>query len=276
MRIKLLLRVSEKSKRTTFNYQYPLSAWIYKILSRSSPAYSNFLHNMGYVGPDGKLRKLFTFSGLFFRPKAMPDARSLKIKRGSLATLYISSPMINEFIQHFVTGLFRKQQFTIADRTASTEFIVEQVETLPVPQFKSKSHFIAKSPIVLTTPLKNGPSRRAYYYRPTDTGLSEAVRKSLLKKHSAVHGHPPSNDKLEFALDHKAIERHGGPKSITRRHIIRDGYPDATDVIGFIAPFELDGSTELMRTAWECGIGDKCSMGFGCVELSNKHVLDHN
>jgi len=46
---------------------------------------------------------------------------------------------------------------------------------------------------------------------------------------------------------------------------VKEGRPDQTNVKGFLAPFTLSGSVELMRTAWEAGLGDKCSMGFGCV-----------
>ena len=47
------------------NYQYPLSAAIYKVLHQADEAYSLFLHETGYRKADSlKTFKLFTFSDL--------------------------------------------------------------------------------------------------------------------------------------------------------------------------------------------------------------------
>ncbi|MFQ6116059.1 MAG: CRISPR-associated endoribonuclease Cas6, partial [bacterium] len=64
MRIKLSLRPKGKTTQIPINYQYPLSAAIYKILQQASPAYAEFLHDKGYPAPSGRLMKLFTFSRL--------------------------------------------------------------------------------------------------------------------------------------------------------------------------------------------------------------------
>jgi len=267
MRIKLTLRAIAKSTNLPFNYQYPLSAAIYNILSHSSPEYSDFLHNQGYIGPDNKPRKLFTFSRLFFTPKCRPRGSALKVIPNSRATLYISSPMLRDFVQHFVIGLFSNQHIEIAGPHSKSVFFVEQVETIPEPEFTSPCRFRALSPIVLTTQIDTANGLQTYYYRPFDGGLSNAVRESLVHKHETVYGEPPQDTSLEFSIDKDYIDKRGGPKRVSKLITIREGFSDATKVKGFIAPFTLTGSTELMRTAWECGLGDKCSMGFGCVEL---------
>ncbi len=265
MRLKLTL-FAENPERIPCNYQYPLSAAIYKLLSQSSPEYSEFLHDHGYTGPDGKPRKLFTFSGLFITPKPGTRGDCLQLRPRSTAVLLISSPMINDFVQHLVMGLFSNQVIEIGGGGARTAFAVRQVEVLPEPVFTETTRFIARSPIVVTTVTDSPKGRQTYYYRPMDGELSGAARLSLLKKHLMVYKRPPENDDLVMRIDRDYIRDRGGEKKVSRLIRLREGQPDRTDVKGFMCPFTLTGSTELMRTAWECGLGDKTSMGFGCIE----------
>ncbi len=65
MKFKLLLRCTQPQNTIPLNYQYPLSAAIYKILNRADAAYAQFLHDTGYRKTDSlKSFKLFTFSDL--------------------------------------------------------------------------------------------------------------------------------------------------------------------------------------------------------------------
>lgn len=65
MRIKLSLRSINGYCSIPINYQYPLSAAIYKILSHGSDEYADWLHDRGYLTADGKPMKLFNFSKFF-------------------------------------------------------------------------------------------------------------------------------------------------------------------------------------------------------------------
>ncbi len=49
--------------------------------------------------------------------------------------------------------------------------------------------------------------------------------------------------------------------------VIKEGMPEETKRKAFESYLTLTGSTELMRTAWECGLGEENSMGFGMVEV---------
>jgi CRISPR-associated endoribonuclease Cas6 len=63
MRFKLTLYTRQIQPQLTLNYQYPLSAAVYKIIERSDAAFSELLHNTGY-GKGHKSFKLFTFSDI--------------------------------------------------------------------------------------------------------------------------------------------------------------------------------------------------------------------
>lgn len=269
MRIKLSLR-TDTAGWLTLNYQYQLAAAIYALLSQSSPEYSAFLHDRGYLGADGKLRKLFTFSRLQLFNGGGRQGEFIHLFAHTRAELYISSPMINEFIQHLVVGLFTNQKLVIESKAKQALLRIERIEVLPNPEFTETCRFLALSPIVLTRAASALSGKQMYYYRPFDEDISEAVRASLLKKHETVYGAPPANANLTFTVDREYITRKGGPDNVSKLIYIRQGHEDETKVKCFISPFYLTGSKELMQTAWDCGLGDKSSMGFGCIEVGEK------
>lgn len=70
MRFKITISpIVSSSKTIPLNYQYPLSAAIYRIISKGDEEYASFLHEKGY----GKGYKFFTFSDLKFKYKREDD-----------------------------------------------------------------------------------------------------------------------------------------------------------------------------------------------------------
>lgn len=270
MRIKLTLTATAQSEffKIPINYQYPLSAAIYKILNSGSPEYAKFLHDQGYITPEGRLMKLFTFSYLTI-PRKRIDAGFFIIPAVTPMTLFISSPMLDGFVQHLVTGAFARQRIDIAGPRQRSSFLISQVEAVPTPEFTRTTRFICQSPFVLSTVHERNGKLRPYYLRPDDPELSAAVRKNLIQKYAAIYHQPPSDETLEFCLDSGYIRRRGGPEKVTKLITLKEGHVTAeTRIKGIFAPFTLSGSQELIQAAWEAGIGEHCSQGFGCVDIA--------
>ena len=272
MRIKLTLAATNRSEffKIPINYQYPLSAAIYKILNSGSPEYARFLHDQGYKTPDGRLSKLFTFSYLTIPHKRI-EAGIFVVPTSLPMTLFISSPMLDGFVQHLVMGAFAQQRIDIAGHGQRNSFLITQVEAIPAPEFSPVTHFICQSPFVVSTIHERDGKLRPYYLRPDDPNLSTAVRKNLIQKYYAIHQQSPVDDALEFSLDSGYISRRGGPDKVTKLITLKEGHTTAeTRIKSIFAPFTLTGSPDLMRTAWEAGLGEHCSQGFGCVETTGK------
>jgi len=258
MRIALRLLPKQQVTKISLNYQYPLSAAIYKILRQASPVYADFLHDQGYAAPSGRLMKLFTFSRL-----SNPGARrrdAILVARGGNWHLQVGSPMLEEFVQNFVLGLFETAEISIGGAGWHAAFQVERVETLPRPEFKERMRFKCLSPISASTMVERDGKLQIAYYRHDTPGLSEALRKNLLQKYQLVHGRLPENPELAFRF-----EKRDRPRS--KLIVIKEGTPEETKRKAFESYFTFTGSTELMRTAWECGLGEENSMGFGMVEV---------
>lgn len=276
MRIKITLRPTSKECRIPINYQYPLSCVIYSVLSMGSSEYASWLHNKGYVGKEGKVRKLFVFSKLHSLTKMELQNNTLKIKEGNLCHFQISSPMLEDFIPHFVTGLFLKREIIIASKDTIGKFSVESVETIESPDWQEllrvspKIYFRSLSPMTLSIP-NSDQNKASYYIRPEEPEFATAIRKNLLEKFIAIKGIEPKNKQLEFEFDRSYIQQRGGYERISKLIWIKEGdQVRETKIKSFIAPFTLSGSEELIQCAYDSGIGEKNSLGFGMIEWSQE------
>lgn len=274
MRIKLTLRPTEQNSLIPINYQYPLSAAIYRMLEAASSDYATQLHERGYLSPTGKLMKLFVFSRLYIE-KMRPSGSFLMACGFSPCSLCISSPVL-DFMENLVGGLFAEQQIAIGNSRAVARFQVERFESLEppdLPQLAADSptheiHFRASSPINVSLP-RSEMGLPSEYLRPDDPAWPKAIHRNLLHKFTTIYGRTPVSEELTFLWDDEAIQRSGGFDRISKLISIKEGdeYRE-TKVKAFIAPFYLGGSLDLIHCAYECGLGDKNSLGFGMIDVA--------
>lgn len=273
MRLELTLIPLEKHCTIPINYQYPLSGAIYRILSNASPEYAEWLHNHGYMTPSGKPIKMFVFSKLDLS-KATVNGNTLTCEDSKPCKLRLSSPMIENFMENFVMGAFAKQEITIANHDTKGRFLIQDIVNLPEPKFQQNLDgslptikFLCLSPIVVSNyGSKEDEKQIQHYIRPDEPEFPEAIRKNLIQKFITVYKTPPQNQEMSFSWEKTYIQRKGGYNKISKLITICEGDPCETKVKAFMAPFYLSGSAELIHIAYECGIGEKNSMGFGMIK----------
>src|SRR5437867_13261396 len=125
MRFNLTLITTASPSIISMNYQYPLSAAIYKIIQRAYNAFAAFLHNTGY-GQGHKSFKLFTFSDINTPFKITGD-RMQMLSNTARVTICFYMPQAAE---NFIKGLFMNQQLEIADKKSKATFVVQQIEAV--------------------------------------------------------------------------------------------------------------------------------------------------
>jgi CRISPR-associated endoribonuclease Cas6 len=265
MRIELTLS-PEKSCVVPINYYYPISGAIYKILSFSSHQYATWLHDKGYMDSNGKPRKLFNFSSLKINPSAKLHKDSLIISESSQVTLFISSPLLEDFIQNFVQGIFLDQKLIIANNKVIGRFNVSKVFVMTKPEFKESMKYKMLSPLLLSTTKEQDGKLRQYYLRAGDDEIEEIVKKNILRKYETIHKKEFLPSKFVFNLDTDYIKSKGGADHVSKLITINKG-KEEIKVKAFIVPFTLETDIELHELIYECGIGEKNSQGFGMVEV---------
>ena len=77
----------------------------------------------------------------------------------------------------------------------------------------------------------------------------------------------PLPGQFGFALDAAYVERMQG--KVQKLITLKEGRSDETKIKGTLAPFRLRAPRELMEVGYECGFGEKNSMGFGMVKVES-------
>lgn len=239
------------------DYQHALQAYVYKLIAVSNADYAEFLHDEGYrTASDpgaAKTCKLFCFSGL----RCDKNRRRLQGDRivyspGPIDWL-LASPR-DEFLLHSATGLLSAG--SVVDICGAV-LEIESVEAFSTPEFAESVKFTCLTPVIAAAARAEGGT---HYLRPADASFSDVVRKNLLWKYRMLHDSEPANQALELKFDERYISdprNRGGTKLITFKGI---------SMVGALAPFTLTGSSQLMQTAWDCGLGAKNGIGMGMVE----------
>ena len=249
--------------------------------------------------------KLFVFSTLRVpKGRRRVEGALLRVAPGEVQWL-IASPR-SDFLTHAATGLFAVGQTVqvghIPLTIAAIECLPEPVFHSPM-RFTCITPIVASVPREdRSTRYLTPPDPQSWGEGNGPSEFSEAVRRNLLRKYELVQAAQspsgslspdgesaaltpeaaagqvsatgadsplipqprgnrsvPVDDRLElvFDADYLARSPHGGTKLTTFKGI---------HIRGVLAPFTLTGSEELMRVAWDCGLGEKNSAGFGMIE----------
>lgn len=263
MRFKLTLQIDKKAfgNRLPLNYQYASSALIYKILAKSGTEFSTWLHENGFKAERKKF-KLFTFSRIQIPRYHIEDA-FIRILSDT-ATWQISF-LPERSTQEFIQGLFKEQAFELGVREANIRFYVQRIELLPPPPFQDTMTFETLSPSCIVQKNDEGKEK---YLSPDNPDASRLVKINLLGKYKAFTGNEFSLKDFPFKL--KTLTP---PKSVLI--CFKQGTPQENKIRGYMYRFSLTAPLELMKIAYETGIGSKNSQGFGCVkETEIKRVTD--
>jgi CRISPR-associated endoribonuclease Cas6 len=266
MRFKLTLQVDRQAfgDCLPLNYQYELSAFIYRAIAQADNDYSEWLHENGFR-LNGRPFKLFTFSNLIV-PKYFIDKSNARLWIDCERVEWLVSFLPEASTEKFVIGLFSEQFFQIGDRKSVVQFRVEQIESLPTPMFKPVMRFRPLSPVCLS---QRDDNLKNNYISPANPDASPLILSNLQNKYESFYGQkhselptPNQGKPLDFAF--RVI---GEPKS--KLICIKTNTEAQTLVRGYDRFFfEMTAPPELMQIAYQCGIGEKNSMGFGMIEAT--------
>ena len=286
MKLKLKFGLSGKKQRLPLNYQYPVSAWIYSILSVADQEFTDILHNEGYKLDNGKTFKLFTFSRLQFPKntwKVIPKTDRLSVwARNAWLTISFQLP---EQMDKFVMGLFKNQNAFIGDKTSGVAMRVEGMEVLGDVEMGGcedveiggcgnveiggcedvemggcgdvEVRFKSKTGIVLGLQVEG--EKNEQYVSPLHPDYKKVFLNSLIDKYRATGKDDINIEDLDFSV--KEIS----PKTVMQT--IKVGTDAETKVRAYNFVFELEGPKEVVEVGYNSGFGNMCSMGFGFCEV---------
>jgi len=266
MRLLLTLELTGL-QRLPLNYNYPLSSAIYKLLKFGSPEFADFLHNTGYK-LNGKRYKLFSFA---LKPGEIKFGNNCINLSSRIIKLYVTSPLVDNFIHNFVIGSFNNRIIQISDSSVKSSLLIKQVETISEPVFTNKASFRLVSPMVLSTIRKNENGSFQYYFRYSDDikEINRVFTQNLKNKYELIYSNVYNGPGIELNWDKKYIaKKKAENKRLTKKISVVKKGELPVEIIGIEVPFILTGDADLMKVGYECGFGEKNSMGFGLTVVS--------
>jgi CRISPR-associated endoribonuclease Cas6 len=122
------------------------------------------------------------------------------------------------------------------------------------------------SPLVLSTRKERMGSLQQYFLRPDDSNdINRVITNNSRNKYNLIYNEENTND-IALTWDENYLRKN---KRVTKKITIDENGKYPIDIIGIQAPFILEGDPELIKVGYECGFGEKNSMGFGMVEVIN-------
>ncbi len=260
MRFSIVLSVKD-GKILPINYQYPLSAALYRIISKGDAEYAQLLHERGY-GKKDKGFKLFTFSQLNVPFKIEGDRlRLLGDEVSFLVAFHLPQAM-----ESFVKGLFQSEHIDIADKKSKVSFVVKSVESLPDRLQSHKETEILSVELRLLSPLVVGvQNERANYdfLSPDDDRFAESFIYNWRSKIATCYDEVTAQTALLMV---EIIPMKNPPKS--KLITIKAGTEAETKIRGWMN-FGLKVTTEkrFVELLLNSGAGLYNAQGMGCVEV---------
>lgn len=253
MRIKITFNRTGRQRMLPMDYQYYISAWIYKVIRNADEEFADFLHNTGY-GEATKPYKLFCFDRLNFgKPKLWKDKKLFEIRQDTLE-LNISFD-IKEVASNFIKGLFMDQAFFLGNRFNGIDLKVVQVAVLEEPDFKETMHYRLNSPWVVS--YKTEEDRYPQYLSPSDDRFLSLAEKHIKEKAKNIHGVTDAEIRLKILSDSKRAGFR-----------IKPDTKEESRVVGNLFEFELMAPIAVHKMIYGAGISEKSATGFGWVEMT--------
>lgn len=242
MRIRVLMKLEEPLV-LPIHYNHIIQAVILGWLNEKN--YRRYVHDEGYEY-NNRRYKLYTFSRL--EGKFSLEGNSRKIVFYDKVKLMISA-MDDNFLQYVVNTVIMNNEIQILNNRVNVDEVVCFSN-----EVKDSGIFRTRSPIVVYSTFERNGSKKTYYYNPMEDEFSELIRKNLINKYTAYYGYEPNNSDFEIkpAKNHKLKENIVMYKGIV--------------IKGWSGYFEIKGSPELMKIAYNAGLGSKNSQGFGFID----------
>lgn len=245
MRISLTFN-ADKDIILPIQYNHLLQGFLYNSLSNKD--YGHFLHQVGYE-INNKVFRLFTFSRILGRFRI--NHASEKISFQPPVYIIVSSPL-EQFITDLAETLIKSDTLFLGQNILEIASISvhRDISFADTMQIKMLSPMVAYSTVMIDG------KKRTEYSSPWTSRFTEIARQNLLSKYQILYRELPQNQ--EFKVIPNGNQKHKFKIVANYKGTIIEGYNGI---------YWLKGNPELIRVAYETGLGSKNAQGFGCWEV---------
>ena len=228
-----------------FNYNHIITSMIYNNLVKTG---------IDLDFHDSKDFKFFTFSNIIFS-KFEVTKEGFKSIDG-LINFQISSPD-SKLLRKIINGFIKNNQITIN----GNEFTMTNIVMVKDPEFSNKMKFKTMSPIVVNSHKEINGELKSWDLAPTDENFFPFIERNLIKKYNQFFNEELSDDSIKVSSDMKNVKK---KRVVIKRNKSQQHY------VCYMMDITLDGDPKVIKFAYDCGLSNKNSMGFGMIKPVKK------
>ncbi|MBE3577932.1 MAG: CRISPR-associated endoribonuclease Cas6 [Limnochordales bacterium] len=241
--------VFSSEEPVTLPWHYPslLQGYLYRAIAKARPDLGSLLHDRGLTA-EGHRYKMMVFSRLFPR-QASPASNGLSMTPP--IHWWVSSPLLAP-MQALVEALMSENQAILG----AANLDVASVEVEPTPDLSGFVWCETISPLVASTAVRDGEKLQKRYLSPYDAAFWQVLAANLQRK-AAAFGLPvqPAST-VRFKPGHE-----------WRSRLLQ---VQGTQVRGYEGRFAIEGDPQLLLLAYEAGLGERNSQGFGMFRVLSR------
>jgi len=211
--------------------------------------YRKFVHDKGFSYQKRKF-KLYTFSRLLGKFQIDKERKTISFNKNAN---FIISSYDENFCYYLMEKLMQFRDIKIGRNNVRVQN-VEVENYIPEKELK----VVTRSPVTIySTYFDENSSKKTLFYHPDDYKFRELLEKNIIKKYMAIFKKEP-----EGRIEIKHVGK--SPKKVM---IIYKNFK----IIGWLTAFDLySNNKELLKIAYDSGLGAKNSQGFGLVDVVKK------
>jgi CRISPR-associated endoribonuclease Cas6 len=227
------------------HYNHILQGFIYSNISDN--AFRSFLHDEGYKYEKRKF-KLFTFSRIMGNFKVNNQDKTITFT--SPIRLMVSS-VLDDFVNDFASTLIKTDNLLLW----KTPVKFKSMEVHSFSKAAEKVKISMLSPMTTYSTVEVHGKKKTIYHKPGDEIFSKLVYENLKKKYKSYYNE--DIPECDFSIE---------PVNKDYMKLISANYRGFI-IKGWLGEYELTGSPEIIKFAYDVGLGSKNAQGFGCFEI---------
>lgn len=231
--------------RLPINYNHILQGFIFNSLT--DEALKDFIHDVGFRY-EKRAYKLYTYSKIMGSYTLNRNDKTITFE--SPIKLHISS-IVDDFVNNISTSFFKSNRLYLG--SVDIELSSIKVGNSTIDKREAIIEFL--SPVTQYSTFKIDGRNETKYYSPSDSVFSKQIRDNILRKYQACKDRLPKD--TEFSIEYIGNKE-------PRKSVIKY---KGTVIQGYNGKYKLEGNPELIRFAYNVGLGGKCSQGFGCFNI---------
>ena len=242
MRLKITLKSKKNRLKIPFNYNHIVSAIVYNKIYDLELAQK--IHS-------SQSYKFFTFSNLhIYKFRLLKDGL---LSQNGVIDFIISSPddyLIKSLVEGFLEDL------TV--NFIGEELLVQKVELLAVPNFEEKVKVKTLSPVIVRTKKEVDGELKTWDLPPSKEQFYTNLENNLLSKYKEFNKLEETDKKITISSEMRHVKA---------KRISIDKGEQETFHRAYLMDLVLEGDLDLIKFAYDSGLGEKNALGFGMVEI---------